>query len=143
MAEYNISDKSAVLFHDLFRGEEEDGFVMVGRRDIGSYVSVPVEALEIIDLLNSGIPVGEVIEFSQEKYGEDIEDIPMGAVGIYTYCQKFRVGLQQLMAGSRNFKLSTISRKDLMALTEEASKISGVPYVMTAYGEEANRIIEE
>jgi glutamate synthase domain-containing protein 2 len=79
----------------------------------------------------------------EEKFGSDIKNIPLGAVGIYTYCQKFRVGLQQLMAGSRNFRLSTISRKDLMALTEEASKISGIPYVMDAYGEEANKILEE
>jgi glutamate synthase domain-containing protein 2 len=79
----------------------------------------------------------------QEKFGSDMKDIPLGAVAIYTYCQKFRVGLQQLMAGSRNFKLSTISRKDLMALTEEAAKISGIPYVMNAYGEEANKILEE
>ena len=79
----------------------------------------------------------------KEKYGEDIKDLPLGAVGIYTYCQKFKVGLQQLMAGSRNFKLSTIGRKDLMALTEEASKISGIPYVMDAYSEEAHRILEE
>ncbi len=79
----------------------------------------------------------------EEKYGEKIKDIPLGAVGIYTYCQKFKVGLQQLMAGSRNFKLSTISRKDLMALTEEATKISGIPYVMDAYGLEANKILEE
>ena len=79
----------------------------------------------------------------EEKFGSDIKNIPLGAVAIYTYCQKFRVGLQQLMAGSRNFRLSTISRKDLMALTEEASKISGIPYVMDAYGEEANKILEE
>jgi len=79
----------------------------------------------------------------EEKFGSDIKNIPLGAVGIYTYAQKFRVGLQQLMAGSRNFRLSTISRKDLMALTEEAAKISGIPYVMDAYGEEANKILEE
>jgi len=79
----------------------------------------------------------------KEKFGSEIKNIPLGAVGLYTYCQKFKVGLQQLMAGSRNFRLSTISRKDLMALTEEASKISGIPYVMDAYGEEANKILEE
>jgi glutamate synthase domain-containing protein 2 len=79
----------------------------------------------------------------QEKFGSRMKDIPLGAVGIYTYCQRFKVGLQQLMAGSRNFRLSTISRKDLMALTEEASKISGIPYVMDAYSEEANKILEE
>jgi glutamate synthase domain-containing protein 2 len=79
----------------------------------------------------------------QEKFGSDMKEIPLGAVSIYTYCQKFRVGLQQLMAGSRNFKLSTISRKDLMALTEEAAKISGIPYVMDAYSEEANKVLAE
>ena len=47
------------------------------------------------------------------------------------------------MAGSRNFRISTISRKDLMALTEEAAKISGIPYVMDAYKEEAEKILEE
>ena len=79
----------------------------------------------------------------EDKFGSEMKNIPLGAVGIYTFCQKFKVGLQQLMAGSRNFRLSTISRKDLMALTEEASKISGIPYVMDAYGEEANKILEE
>ena len=79
----------------------------------------------------------------EEKFGSKMKDIPLGAVGIYTYCQKFKVGLQQLMAGSRNFRLSTISRKDLMALTEDAAKISGIPYVMDAYGKEANAILDE
>ncbi|HLB05413.1 MAG TPA: glutamate synthase-related protein [Thermodesulfobacteriota bacterium] len=79
----------------------------------------------------------------KEKYGSEINEMPLGAVGVYTFCQKIKVGLQQLMAGSRNFRLSTISRKDLMALTEEASRISGIPYVMDAYREEAERILEE
>ena len=78
----------------------------------------------------------------KERFGEDIRDIPLGAIGIYTFCQKFRVGLQQFMAGSRNFRLSGVSRKDLMALTEEAAKVSGIPYVMDAYREEADRILE-
>ena len=55
-------------------------------------------------------------------------------------CQKIKVELQQLMAGSRNFKISTISRNDL-SLTEEAANISGIPYVMDAYREEAEEIL--
>ena len=76
-----------------------------------------------------------------EKYGKDMKDIPLGAIGIYTFAQRLKVGLQQLMAGSRNFNLKTISRKDIMALTEEASKISGIPYVMDAYSKEAEKIL--
>ncbi len=79
----------------------------------------------------------------REKFGEEIKNIPLGAMGIYTFCQKIRVGLQQLMAGSRNFRISTISRRDLMALTEEAARVSGISYVMDAYREEADKILEE
>ncbi|HDI79016.1 MAG TPA: FMN-binding glutamate synthase family protein [Desulfobacteraceae bacterium] len=79
----------------------------------------------------------------KEKYGNEIKGIPTGAMAMYTFSQKIKVGLQQLMAGSRNFKISTISRNDLMALTEEAAKISAIPYVMEAYREEAERILEE
>jgi hypothetical protein len=35
-----------------------------------------------------------------DKYGKDMKDIPLGAIGIYSFAQKLRVGLQQLMAGS-------------------------------------------
>ncbi|MFW6118807.1 MAG: glutamate synthase-related protein [Planctomycetota bacterium] len=78
-----------------------------------------------------------------DKYGADtVKEMPLGAVAIYSVAEKLRVGLQQLMAGSRNFNVSTISRKDLMALTEEAARISGIPYVMDAYREEAERIIK-
>ena len=79
----------------------------------------------------------------KEKYGAEIKEIPSGAIAMYTFSQKIKTGLQQLMAGSRNFKLSTISRSDLIALTEEAAKISGIPYVMDAYREEAEKILEE
>lgn len=78
----------------------------------------------------------------KERFGARMAEIPLGAVGIYTYAQKFRTGLQQLMAGSRNFSLPQVGRKDLMSLTEEASKVSGIPYVMEAYREEAEKILE-
>jgi glutamate synthase domain-containing protein 2 len=77
----------------------------------------------------------------KDKFGREIENIPLGAIGIYTLCQKIKVGLQQLMAGSRNFKLSSISRKDIMALTEDAARVSGIPYVMDAYREEAEKVL--
>ncbi|OIO35513.1 MAG: FMN-binding glutamate synthase family protein [Candidatus Omnitrophica bacterium CG1_02_44_16] len=77
----------------------------------------------------------------EERYGKDMKDIPLGAVGVYSFSQKIKVGLQQLMAGSRNFKLSTISRSDLMTLTKDAADISGIPYVMEAYRKEAEDIL--
>ena len=76
-----------------------------------------------------------------KKYGSEIDQIPLGAIGVYSFVQKLKVGLQQLMAGSRNFRVSTISRSDVMALTEEASNVSGIPYIMEAYREEAESIL--
>lgn len=77
-----------------------------------------------------------------EKYGkETVKELPLGALGVYSFAEKLKVGLQQLMAGSRNFKVSTISRDDITALTTEAAKVSGIPYVMDAYREEAEQII--
>jgi glutamate synthase domain-containing protein 2 len=73
---------------------------------------------------------------------EEIKNIPLGAIGIYSYCEKLRVGLQQIMAGARCFNLSAISRKDLMSLTEECAKVTGIPYLMDAYRDEAIDILE-
>jgi len=76
------------------------------------------------------------------KYGKvTVKEMPLGAIALYTFADKLKVGLQQLMAGSRNFKVSTISRNDVMALTPEAAQVSGIPYVMDAYREEAEKII--
>jgi glutamate synthase domain-containing protein 2 len=72
---------------------------------------------------------------------DEIKNIPLGAIGIYSYGDKLRVGLQQLMAGTRNFSLASISRKDLMSLTEECAKVTGIPYLMDAYREEAEAIL--
>jgi len=82
------------------------------------------------------------LEKLADKYGKDMKNIPLGALGVYTFTQKIKVGLQQLMAGSRNFRINTISRKDIMSLTEEAAKVSGIPYVMDAYRREAETILD-
>lgn len=79
-----------------------------------------------------------------DKFGKkEVDKMPLGALGMYTYVSKFRVGLQQLMAGARKFRLNEISRNEVMALTEESSKISKIPYVMEAYKEEAEKILNE
>jgi glutamate synthase domain-containing protein 2 len=81
-------------------------------------------------------------ETLKAKYGDEVDKFPLGAIALYTYSDKIRVGLQQLMSGSRNMKIDTISRSDLMALTREAADVSAIPYVMDAYRDEAMRIIE-
>ncbi len=72
---------------------------------------------------------------------KEMENIPLGAVGIYSYVDKLRVGLQQLMAGARCFSVPTITRRELMSLTEECARVTGIPYLMEAYREEAMQIL--
>jgi glutamate synthase domain-containing protein 2 len=81
-------------------------------------------------------------EVLKEKYGSEAEKLPLGAIGIYSAVDKIKVGLQQLMAGARSWQVRYINRKDLMSLTEECAKVTGIPYVMDAYREEALQIID-
>ncbi len=75
-------------------------------------------------------------------YGDDVDSFPLGAIGLFTACEKLRIGLQQLMAGSRKWRTHLITRKELACLTEEAAKITGIPYIMDAYREEGLAIID-
>lgn len=72
---------------------------------------------------------------------KEIGNIPLGAIGIYSYADKIKVGLQQLMAGARCFNIDVITRKELMSLTEECAKVTKIPYLMDCYREEALNIL--
>ena len=76
------------------------------------------------------------------KYGERMKEMPLGAVALYTFVDKLRTGLTQFMAGARSFRLDTIKREDVIALTEDAAKVSGLAYVMDAFRAEADVILE-
>ncbi|MFH1003700.1 MAG: glutamate synthase-related protein [Chloroflexota bacterium] len=77
----------------------------------------------------------------KEKFGEDFERIPPGAIGVYAYYQRLSAGLRQIMAGGRKFALKYIDRGDLVALTREAADVSGIPYIMEADMAEAEKIL--
>ena len=72
MTDYTITGTSTIKFHELYRAKD-DGSVLVGREDIASYMSIPAEAVEVIDLLNEGKTVAEVENILEEKYGEEVE----------------------------------------------------------------------
>ena len=72
----------------------------------------------------------------------EMKNIPLGAVGIFSYVEKLSVGLQHLMAGARCFNLAAIRRNDLMSLTRECADVTGIAYVMDAYRDEAEAILD-
>lgn len=71
----------------------------------------------------------------------EINNIPLGAIGIYSYSDKIKVGLQQLMAGARCFNTASITRNELMSLTEECAKVTKIPYLMDSYRAEAMEVL--
>jgi glutamate synthase domain-containing protein 2 len=74
---------------------------------------------------------------------KEIQNVPLGAIGIYSYADKIKVGLQQLMAGARKFNISKITRNELMSLTEECVKVTKIPYLMDCYRDEAIKILKD
>ncbi|MEE8452134.1 MAG: glutamate synthase-related protein, partial [Thermoguttaceae bacterium] len=72
---------------------------------------------------------------------DEMPNIPLGAIGIFSYAQKLAVGMQQLMAGARCFNVPAITRRELFSLTKECAEVTKIPYVMDAYREEAEAIL--
>ncbi|MEM3526675.1 MAG: glutamate synthase-related protein, partial [Candidatus Jordarchaeaceae archaeon] len=78
----------------------------------------------------------------RERFGRDYDSIPPGAIGLYTfYSDKLAVGLKQLMAGVRKWKLHLINRSDIASLTERAKNITGIPLIEEMEKEAMRRII--
>lgn len=73
--------------------------------------------------------------------GDRYDDLPVGAIGVYTYFERLAQGLRQLMCGTRKFRLDLISRDDLAALTQEAAEITGIRYIMEVDAEEVEEIL--
>jgi len=80
-------------------------------------------------------------ETLKARFGKDFDRLPLGAVAMYTFCDRLKLGLQQLMAGERKFALKYLDRNDLVSLTKEAAEVTGIPYVMESDMEEAERIL--
>ncbi|MFO7819373.1 MAG: glutamate synthase-related protein [Halanaerobacter sp.] len=76
--------------------------------------------------------------------GEDeMENIPFGAIALYTLADKLKAGLQQFMAGARKFNLDTIDRSDLMAGNRETAEEIDIPYMTEALDDEAKEILKK
>jgi len=78
----------------------------------------------------------------KDRFGNDFLSIPPGAIGVYSYVSRLRQGLQQLMAGARKFALRYVDRNDLVALTREAARISGIPYIMEHDKDQIAKILD-
>ncbi|MCS7132189.1 MAG: glutamate synthase-related protein [Aigarchaeota archaeon] len=72
---------------------------------------------------------------------KDLSVVPWGTLGVYGYMERIRIGMQQLLAGLRKFKLYLISRDDMFALTERAAKATGIPLAEDSGADEIEAIL--
>ena len=78
----------------------------------------------------------------KKEYGERFKEIPWQAIGLFTYLtDRTGVGLKQLLAGTRKWKLELLDRTDLMSLSERASKVTGIPMAEEVEKEAIERIL--
>ncbi|MEM4726746.1 MAG: FMN-binding glutamate synthase family protein, partial [Candidatus Bathyarchaeia archaeon] len=72
-----------------------------------------------------------------------VKSIPYPAIGLYTYfTDRIGIGLKQLLAGSRKFRLDLLDRRDIAALTERAHKVTGIPLLEELDSEEMELILD-
>ncbi|MEG6616623.1 FMN-binding glutamate synthase family protein [Peptococcaceae bacterium 1198_IL3148] len=77
----------------------------------------------------------------KDKMGDRFDQLPVGAIGVYSYFERLKQGLRQFMCGSRKFGLNYLERNDIAALTKEAAEITGIKYIMELDQQEAEQIL--
>ena len=77
-----------------------------------------------------------------EEFGaEEMKNIPLGAIAVWTLSDKLTAGLQQLMAGARKFRIADISRNDLFAANRETEKETGIKFMTDVNDDIAKEIL--
>lgn len=79
----------------------------------------------------------------QKKVGKnEMKNIPLGAIAVWTLADKLAAGVQQLMAGARRFSLKAITRDDIFSANRETEKETGVPFITDMDNDKAKKILK-
>jgi hypothetical protein len=98
------------------------------------------------DLSQYGQSISEIfcgIPELRARFGNKIEQIPFGAIGIFNYIERISTGLRQLMALCRKYNLNHIERDDIIPLTEDAARVTGLTRIMELDSKEIDKIIKK
>jgi hypothetical protein len=124
------------IYKGLALGAPQIGFVAVGRAAmaaamVGKRVG---EALARGETPREYERFGSTVEgvfadyrLLKADYGPEAAKIPCGAIGVFSYLNRLCSGIRMLMALNRKFALRYISREDILPLTGEAVRVSGLP----------------
>ena len=78
----------------------------------------------------------------RHRFGARFNELPAGAIGVYTYFERLSQGLRQMMAGARKFTLDYINRDDIASITREVADISGIPFITDVDKAEVQKILK-
>ena len=78
----------------------------------------------------------------KHRFGARFDQLPAGAMGVYTYFERLSQGLRQLMAGARKFNLGYINRDDIASITREVADVSGIPFITDVDKAEVQKILK-
>ncbi|MDP3178532.1 MAG: glutamate synthase-related protein, partial [Spirochaetaceae bacterium] len=124
------------VFKGLALGAPNIGFVAVGR----AAMAAAMVGRKVGDALARGEVPKEFARFGSKvedvfadyrllaaDFGAETATIPTGAIGVFSYLNRLTSGLRMLMALNRKFSLSLVGREDIVPLTREAARVSGLP----------------
>lgn len=124
------------VFKGLALGAPYVGFVAVGRaamaaamvgKGLGEALARGEAPKEYARFGSSVEEVFADYRLLKADFGAEAAKIPTGAIGVYSYLNRLRSGLRQLMALNRKFALPYVGREDILPLTDAAARASGLP----------------
>ncbi|HOT22716.1 MAG TPA: glutamate synthase-related protein, partial [Sedimentibacter sp.] len=136
------------IFKGLALGAPYIQFVAVGRAAmaaamVGKQVGELIEAGNIPKEYQSfGSTKEEIFADIRELklYYDNAQDLPTGAVGVYSYISRIAAGIKQLMALNRKFDIKYIDRSDIFPLTDLAAQVTGLDTYEDVYVRELEKL---
>lgn len=136
------------IFKGLALGAPYINFVAVGRAAmaaamVGKQIGELIEAGNIPkEYQNFGSTKEEIFADIRELklYYDNAEDLPTGAVGVYSFINRVAAGVKQLMALNRKFDIKYIDRSDIFPLTDLAADVTGLDTYEDIYVRELEKL---
>lgn len=127
-----------------FLGANIEGAVYPDRRDRlnGNWDTLPKTIANEFGTTPQEIFAG-YYDVKSKVGGDEMKNIPFGAIAVWTLSDKLSAGLQQLMAGARKFNISEISRNDLFSANRETERETKIPFITEINDEIAKSILNK
>ncbi len=126
-----------------FLGANIEGVIYPERRERlnGNWDSLPKNIADQFGATPEEIFAG-YFDVKNKVGADEMKNIPLGAIAVWTLSDKLGAGVQQLMAGARKFRLCEISRDDLFAANRETEKETGIQFMTDINNEAAMKILK-